>query len=122
MHRNRDLLHEMGLRELLHGKIDAHVQRRILRTALLPFTNLPAAFLQNPFADRHDGSGSFGHRDKFMRRDRPGRWNGSLSVFTSRFTAVRASFMSLRSSSRIVNSSPPKRATVSPGRTVELSR
>ena len=74
MHRNRDLLHEMGLRELLHGKIDAHVQRRILRTALLPFTNLPAAFLKNPFADRHDGSGSFGHRDKIRRRDQAESW------------------------------------------------
>jgi len=72
--RNRDLLHEMGLRELLHRKIDAHVQRRILRTALLPFTYLPTAFLQDPFADRHDGSGSLGHRDKIRWRDQPESW------------------------------------------------
>ena len=51
----------------------------------------------------------------------PARASGSRSTAWMRSATATASSRASRSSSRIVNSSPPRRATVSPGRTAVLS-
>src|SRR5207249_4944241 len=133
------------LRELPGGDVHAHRHRRPGARPVLPHPRFRARALHHPAAQRYDRADLLGERDELLREEQP-----PLGVLPAdegfhardpprlqrderlivepqlatleRAAKLRAWLASSMSSTRTANSSPPSRATVSPGRRHASSR
>src|SRR5207237_507393 len=130
------VVHEARIGELLRREVHVDPHRACARHRVLPVSRVATRLPQHPPADRNHEARMLCHRQEVLRHEdpplrllpalartsRPSSENGAAMLSSTRRATCSASEGPATSSSSSVNSSPPSRATTSPGRTLACSR